>query len=1114
MYFGLVAPAIRVIQETVDKHRKMKIDIRNGIDNLSRELRIIGKNIEKHEDEEFQELAYDIEDFLPDVFVPEARHAVLTALKLDQGTEQLEIINHFLKKVADLTKSQKEEAGGSAFSSVASTGSPESTVLVGTAKSELEDLLSAEDGELRVVTVVGANGLGKTALARDVAQKFNCKAFVVASECIGETIPDKAADLLRKILKEVSATTSTRQAATKDDSSDANQLAEKLKRLLWTRRYLVVLDDVKELRLWEELKRAFPNNTRFGSRIIVTTSIQSVATSLSCGRYRYTMRGLNNEDSRELLLREIYGSKIINQAIVDSSQSILTKCDGSPLALVRAAKHLKSKLMAPEHCKMVGRAFGTEVAGAKQESAFWELKRGLVESYGSLPEYHHRRSLLSIAMSPQGHPINKNSLLRRWIAEGLVSIDSQRTEKDVAFESFDQFIDRSIIDPGFTGSNSMVKRYRVQGIMLEFIVHKSTCATNFATIIDPLIHPGGRLPLKKDVNNRIRRLFVSEGAERCIEEIENHLDFIRWLAIHHSPTSTSIPFDLSKCKLLRVLDLEGCKGIDEEVLANICKLDKSLKYLSLRGSDVRQIPIKITDLVNLVTLDIRETEVEKLPMEVLLMPGLTHLFGKFELVGSHKLLVSQKEKESQPSELAMRFRKATGKKHKEKYFRWESNLETLSGVIIDHEEENLKDIMLHAKKLKKVQIWCKMMNSEYVIPVEKFTGSETLDSLSVHSSNQPIHMLTDRFLKSVSGAWAIQSLKLQGPLPREEGLPVTRESFMKLQLVTELQLSSTGLSWEALSVLQKMSGLLKLKLAEGPHEFGEESFVVEKYGFPSLEQLCIEAPKLPKVQLKNGATPWLVSLELMLSGVTQLENHGTAEISSAQPVALPQIGATPEIPTAEQAAPLQSGAMQGVPTAEPETPYLTGASLENATRQAEAPTQTWVKKNIYAKARNLMSWSQAPVQNGATTEISIHQPKHTTVETVAATAINTHQPEQAAVSNGATSDVTAQQQVDHRVEIRATTGDTSHQPEQNATQIGATSEITTHRPEVLTQTCISEIEVRLGVEGLLNLHKLHEVILHHSTRDMNDWQKVANKHRNKPYIKRRSPGEKATSQAS
>ena len=79
-----------------------------------------------------------------------------------------------------------------------------------------------------------------------------------------------------------------------------------------------------------------------------------------------------------------------------------------------------------------------------------------------------------------------------------------------------------------------------------------------------------------------------------------------------------------------------------------------------------------------------------------------------------------------------------------------------------------------------------------------------------------------------------------------------------------MQLSSTVLPLTYLSTLQSLGRLLYLKLVA--YEFvgdDTDTFTVKKDGFPSLERLCIEAPKLPHLRIVEGAMLALTSLHLL-----------------------------------------------------------------------------------------------------------------------------------------------------------------------------------------------------------------------------------------------------------
>ncbi|KAL0364510.1 UNVERIFIED_CONTAM: putative disease resistance RPP13-like protein 3 [Sesamum angustifolium] len=215
----------------------------------------------------------------------------------------------------------------------------------------LKILLTRDTRDLEVVSIFGMAGIGKTALANEVyidplvQQYFDCSAFVP----IGQKYE------VRKILLGILAQTDCGIDGTHAESSE--ELSKYLCRSLEDMRYLIVLDDIWNGKLWFELKRFFPNN-RKGSRIVLTTRLEMVAFYATNSRkYLHRMRFLNENESWHLLRETVFGKEhSCPPQLEKAGKKIAEKCEGLPLAIIEVGKQLSKAERTPEYWNEVALA--------------------------------------------------------------------------------------------------------------------------------------------------------------------------------------------------------------------------------------------------------------------------------------------------------------------------------------------------------------------------------------------------------------------------------------------------------------------------------------------------------------------------------------------------------------------------------------------------------------------------------------------------------------------------------------------------------------------------------------------------------------------------------------
>ena len=166
-------------------------------------------------------------------------------------------------------------------------------------------------------------------------------------------------------------------------------------------------------------------------------------------------------------------------------------------------------------------------------------------------QIHHFAFLLYLGMFPSNHRIRRKTLIRRWLAEGLVVTQPRCSALDVAVENFEALIDRNIIQPIDVSNNEEVKTCQPPGMMLEFIVHKSVSEKFITLFCD-------RTSLPKYA----RRLSLHHNSP------DNDLSLVRSLTIFGEAGQDIL--DFGKYQLLRVLDLEECNDLTDHHLKGIC----------------------------------------------------------------------------------------------------------------------------------------------------------------------------------------------------------------------------------------------------------------------------------------------------------------------------------------------------------------------------------------------------------------------------------------------------------------------------------------------------------------------------------------------------------------
>ncbi|PHU02066.1 hypothetical protein BC332_27317 [Capsicum chinense] len=258
--------------------------------------------------------------------------------------------------------------------------------------------LTAGPRGLDVISIVGMAGIGKTALAgmvcRDVS--VNCHFDVRAWCSLGQIYN------VRKLFIEILRQITGDRYVNVDDPDDM------LRKELFGKRYLIVLDDIWESESWDDLTRCFPREEN-RSRIMVTTRNAELARYIRLYSEPYLLPFLRDEESWELLQKKVFRGESCPLELRSVGPLVAKQCKGLPFLIIMIAGILSRK---------------------KREASLWlevaydigsyTLEEGSMKmiqsSYDLLPDYL-KPYILYMGLFPKGYEIPVSDLLKWWIAE-------------------------------------------------------------------------------------------------------------------------------------------------------------------------------------------------------------------------------------------------------------------------------------------------------------------------------------------------------------------------------------------------------------------------------------------------------------------------------------------------------------------------------------------------------------------------------------------------------------------------------------------------------------------------------------------------------------------------
>ncbi|KDP29947.1 hypothetical protein JCGZ_18516 [Jatropha curcas] len=690
--------------------------------------------------------------------------------------------------------------------------------------------LTEEEPRRTVISIVGMGGLGKTTLVTRVynnqiiKRMFDCWAWISVSQTYG------IEDLLRSMIKEIFDKTQV-PIPNNLGSIYYRQLLQMLIDHLHQKRYVIVLDDVWSIDLWSKIRGAFPNN-KCGSRIILTTRNENVASSIGIGSRVHRLQPLQERDAWVLFCRKAFWNDPEHKCpeeLQPLAEAILKKCEGLPLAIAAVGGLVCSRSKRIVEWKNVYESLNWQL---NNNPMLEQVKGILLLSFNDLP-FYLKHCFLYCCVFREGYSIKRKKLIRLWVAEGFIRERKGMTMEEIAEEHLMELILRNMIQVTETNEAGRSKTCRVHDVMRELALTTSE-KENFCTTYDGY---------QSSLEGKIHRLSIYNTGE-SIQLSSTISRQLRSFFVFPTDMGSSFSLNsvLSKFKLLRVLNLEG---VPVQTIPTTLVDLFNLRCLNLRDTKIKELPKSMEKLSNLQVLDVWRTNLERLPSGISKLSKLRHLMCSNHDQNSETINVNGLQA---PAGI------------------WNiRSLQTLA--CVDAEKEllqqvgNLTDLKrLEITKLRAIDgpNLCTSIQRMTDLVRLGLVATDIEEQLQLEALNSPPLFL--------------QKLKLVGKLNK---LPPWLPSLASL---THLHLCFSCLEEDILSSLHVLSNLVSLELKRA---YDGKLLHFKSGWFPRLNKLVLlQLARLDSMMLEEGSLPSIQELYLVRCEELKVLPHGIEHLTS------------------------------------------------------------------------------------------------------------------------------------------------------------------------------------------------------------------------------------------
>ncbi|XP_057801544.1 putative late blight resistance protein homolog R1C-3 isoform X3 [Salvia miltiorrhiza] len=746
---------------------------------------------------------------------------------LQQVIEEMNVIKKEAMETSVEAQPQRKVSLTLAGSSTSSSNVKES-MMVGFDDVQLQllDKLTGGNRNRQIIPITGMGGIGKTTLARHIFEHALVKEYfdIRAWTTISQTY--NVRETLSQVLHQVTGNLGS-------DLSE-KELGEKLYKYLYGRRYIIILDDMWSVKVWDKMRFFFPDYND-GSRVIVTTRLSNLATELTNSN-SIGMRFLDDVCSWSLFSKTVFGDEVFPLQLEEIGKKIVGKCKGLPLSIAVIGGLLAKSELTFEYWEHIEKNLSSIVNSENDEYCLRVLKL----SYDHLPAYL-KPCILYMGMFGEDEVIRTAQLMRLWVSERFLKPIINKSSKTIAKEYLKELVDRNLILVDELGAVGNIKYCKMHDLVRDLSFQEAEKQRFYYVL-------GQDCP--RGINSQ-HRIFIPRSTSAMT--VRDAMETMSSRARSFICDDDTVP-ELLDFRFLRTLSTyKYSRGyLDENVFQLV-----NLRYLSGALREGFQIPSSISLLWNLHTLIVScWGEHTIAPVEIWKMHQLKHV--EFKYPGMYL-----PDPPSGDSDVMM------------------ENLETLKGVLDFNLNEEVAKRIPNIKKLY-IRYMHKVMDRVKCLSYLQCLSK--LESLTCRVSDDG----NDEYLQSISFPHSLKKLFLRCGFffHLEEIL----EKIASLPLLEKLKLSYGHFATRSWEIVEGQFPCLKYLKMSGCEDM--ECWTLEGSCLPRLEQLKLsfimsleefpseigEIPNLKSIELKYCSESMAVSLKTIVEEQEELQGEPSIHV--------------------------------------------------------------------------------------------------------------------------------------------------------------------------------------------------------------------------------------------